>query len=195
MLPPNPGDIPTASRRGNGRIVAVGVALGFLCIAVIVLGIFSLMRLMNAAGRAAVEGVTQGAAAESLSADDIARAHHIPDGELTIGLLNHQHLDVTWLSGADSVPLGGNKNYVSIAVGSDHVLTAVNQGFCAYGVTVSGAKDPIISKDRLPGIGTYFEFTDGTQPTATCSADSAPTSGWEPTDRSELEPMITSASA
>jgi hypothetical protein len=77
------------------------------------------------------------------------------------------------------VPVSGNKTYVSISVGGDHLVTAINDGVCSYGLTVSSPDDQIIGQDHLPGVGTYWVIAGATN---MCSADSAPTSGWEPFD-------------
>jgi hypothetical protein len=115
-----------------------------------------------------------------------AETHHIRDGALTLGLLNSQHARVIWITGDRSVPISGRSTYVSISVGDDHVVTAVNQLACAYGLTVSAANDPIIAKDQLPGAGTYYEFDLSSQ-APSCSADSAPTSGWLSVTPTQLE--------
>jgi hypothetical protein len=197
VLPPNPGDIPTASRRGHGQAIVVGVVVSSVFIALIGVGIVTLVNtLRSGLGQAvgqAVGGAIEGAAAQASSADDTAKAHHIPDGALTLSLLN-QHLDVEWLPGSDSVPISGNKTYVSITVGGDHVVTAANIIGCDYGLTVSSASDPIIGQDHLPGVGTYVGPPDGAESLSSCSADSAPTSGWEQADRSVLKQIITPTS-
>jgi hypothetical protein len=191
VLPPNPGDIPTASRRGHGWAIAVGVVVGLVCVALIGVGYVSLVGSLRISLGQAIGGAIEGAAAEASSANDTAQAHQIPDGALTLSLLNEQNLDVEWLPGSDSVAISGNKTYVSITVGDDHVVTAANIIGCDYGLTVSSASDPIIWQDHLPGVGTYVGPTGGAESVSACSADSAPTSGWQPADPSVLKQIIT----
>ncbi len=199
MLPPNPGDIPTASRRGHGRVVAIVVVVS---VAVATLLGFGAWYGLRAFGGAVIQGFTDygehDAAAWSLSADGAAKAHHIWDGALTLSLLNQQYLDVKWLPGDESVPVSGQKTpetYVSISVGGDHVVTAAMVLFCSYGLTVSASNDPIIREDRLSGLGTYWTLQGAPQPASLCSADSAPNIGWERADRSELKSITNPASS
>jgi hypothetical protein len=129
---------------------------------------------------------TQSAADHALAADGTAKTHHIPDGALTLGLLNQQNVDVKWLPGNISVPKSGDRTYLSISVGGDHIVTAANIIGCTYGLTVSTANDPIIGQDKLHGVGTYYEAPTEKQ-SYTCSTDSAPTSGWQPANSSQLK--------
>jgi hypothetical protein len=62
----------------------------------------------------------------------------------------------------------------------------VSFGFCQYGLTVAAQNDPIIGQYQLQGVGTYFAQSDSQEPTKACSADLAPTSGWDRSDRSAL---------
>lgn len=164
ILPPNPGDIPTASRRGKGRIAAAWLIVALICVVLaVVLLLRSFHALGNGIGQAIGDVSTQAATANALLADDTARTHHIPDGALTLAVLNQQRLDVDWLAGSHSVPLNGAKTYVSIILGSEHVLTAAIVIGCTYGLTVSTASDPIISQDHLPGAGTYWVLPESLQ--------------------------------
>lgn len=171
------------SVKGHRRGLAIGAVAGLVCVALIGVGIWHVAnRLRTAAGKeigqAIVELVESGAA-QALSADKAAESHHIQDGSLTLGLLNHQHVGVTWISGDLSVPVSGRSTYVSISVGDDHAVTAVNKGVCSYGLTVSALNDPVIVQDHLSGVGTYWALAGTTK---RCSADSAPSSGWNPFD-------------
>jgi hypothetical protein len=139
--------------------------------------------------------VTQGGAALAYSANSTASAVHVPIGALSIADLNENHaVNVRWVSAGVSVPEGGNSMRVSTSIGRDHVITAAQFGLCSYGLTVSAAGDPIIRQDGLPGVGTYW--VDGgistNQRSAVCSADSAPTAGWQPADLSTLRQLIAS---
>ena len=195
ILPPNPGDIPTASRRGKGRIVAVSLIGGLLCVVlVVVLVVRALDSLGNGIGQAIGDLSTQPAAADALLADETARAHHLRDGALTLAFLNQQRLDVKWLSGEDFVPLNAAKTYVSITVGSEHVLTAANVIGCTYGLTVSTENDPIIRQDHLSGVGTYWAVPEFSQSGAICSANSAPNSGWTRANPETLKRMTAPSS-
>lgn len=199
MLPPNPGDMPTASRRGHGRVVGIVVVVSLAVVALVGVGVVHVVRgIGNAAVQAFGEATTVGPPAYARFADDTAKTHHIFDGALTLRLLNQQHLDVKWFSGDHSVSpfLADNKiakpaDDVSVSVGGDHVVTAAYLLGCAYGLTVSAANDPIIGEDHLPGVGTYW---DGNQssPLATnsCSADTAPTSGWERANPNEIRSFL-----
>lgn len=182
-FPPN-----VKSRRG----VTVAAVAGLVCVALIGVGVWYVTNgfftaVGKGVGQALVEASESGAA-NALSADKTARTHGIRDGALTLSLLNNQHVGVDWISGDRSVQISDRTTYVSIGVGDDHIVTAVNQLGCAYGLTVAAANDPIIAKDQLPGVGTYYEFnfSDGSQ-TSSCSAASAPTSGWLPVTPSQLE--------
>ena len=178
MLPPNPGDIPTASRRGNGRIVTAWLIVACLFLVLVVVGVLFVSHdLDNSVGKAVADVSSQGAAANALLADHTARAHHIPDGALTLALLDQQRFDVKWVAGDASVPISGAKTYVSISMDGHHVLTAANIIGCSYGLTVSTANDPIVRQDGLPGVGTYWVVPVPSQSASICSANSAPRSG------------------
>jgi hypothetical protein len=188
VLPPNPGDIPTASRRGKGRLIAAGVAVGLICVALVVVGIFRALHSLSITIGQGLSGVVQVGAAEASMADGIAKANHIPDGALTPAFLNAQHSDVVWLSSGESAPPTSSgqsgQTYVSISALDDHIVTAVNFGFCQYGLTVATPTDPIIGQYGLPGVGTYFVFSGSQESAKVCSADSAPSSGWDRSDKS-----------
>lgn len=182
---------PNVKSHRRGVAVAVGVVAGLMCVTLIGAGIWHVATGFGAAiGKGidqAVGEMSVSGAASALSADRTAKAHHLQDGALTLALLNNQHVTVKWFSGDRSVPMSSRTTYVSINVGDDHVVTAVNQLGCAYGITVAAANDPIIGQDQLPGVGTYYEFSLGPPPTHACSADSAPTSGWQSISPSQLQ--------
>lgn len=183
--PPNmpPVDDATASRRGKGRLIAVVTTSGLLVVALIVVGYVHAVRSLGNGIGQAFSGLDQVGAAKASLADGIARANHIPDGALTPALLNSQQLDVTWLPSGDSAPpISGGQTYVSIRAQVDDVVTAVNFGSCQYGLTVASKNDPIIGLYQLPGIGTYFVLSGMSSSTNTCSASSAPSSGWTRAD-------------
>ena len=144
-----------------------------------------------------LSAVAEDGAAKASVADSIAKANHLWDGALTPALLNAQHSDVTWVSSGESAPLTDSsqsaQTYVSVSAAGDHVVTAVNLGFCQYGLTVAAPNDPVIGQYGLPGVGTYFVLPDSPELTKTCSADSAPSSGWEQADKSALRVWNTSA--
>ena len=193
ILPPNPGDLPTASRRGKGWVIAAWVTAGSLVVAALIVAwtLSAYHGIVRGVGAAAVEA-TQEAAAAASSADDVAKAHDIPDGALTLALLTQQRLGVNWLPSNVPAPVNGSFNYVSVGVAGDHVVTAVHAAGCIYGLTVSSSNDPIIGQDQLPGVGTYWAIPVGAGSTSACTADSAPTSGWEPADTSAaLKQIIT----
>jgi hypothetical protein len=176
----------TGSRRGIGWFIAAGTAVGVICMTLVVVGILHTLPSFSTIGQG-FSGLAQDGAAKASMADGIAKANHIPDGALTLALLNAQHSDVVWLSGGDSAPqMSNGQTYVSISAQSDHVVTAVSFGFCQYGLTVAAQNDPIIGQYRLPGVGTYFAQSDSQESTKACSADLAPTSGWDRSDRSAL---------
>jgi hypothetical protein len=183
-----PVDDATASRRGKGRLIAVVTASCLLVVALIVVGyVHALRSLDNGIGQA-FSGLGQDGAAKASLADSIAKANHIPDGALTPALLSAQQSDAIWLSSGDSAPpISGGHTSVSIRAQGDHVVTAVNFGSCQYGLTVAARNDPIIGQYDLPGLGTYWAFSDTPGPTQTCSADSAPTSGWSRANSSVLK--------
>jgi hypothetical protein len=158
-----------------------------MCVALIVVGIsHALDSFGTAIGQGIAVATTQGAAAEALMADGIAKAHHIPDGALTPALLNTQHLDVKWISGGVSIAESDGGNHVSVSALGDHVVTAMNIAFCEYGLTVTAQNDPIIGAYHLPSVGTYLAFSDMAGSTKACSADSAPSAGWVQADISAL---------
>jgi len=181
-------DAATASRWGRGRLIAVVTASGLLLVALIVVGyVLAVRSLGNAIGQA-FSGLAQDGAAKASLADSIAKANHIPDGALTPALLSAQQSDVIWLSSADSAPpISGGHTYVSIRARGDHVVTAVNFGSCQYGLTVATRNDPIVGQYDLPGLGTYWAFSDTPASTQMCSADSAPRSGWSRANSSVLK--------
>lgn len=199
---PNPGDIPTASRRGHGRVVVIVVVVSLAVLALLGVGAWYAVRgIGNAIFQGLGEATTQGPPAYAQFADSTAKTHHIWDGALTLSLLNQQHLDVKWLSGDDSVsPFGDNKitnwaDDVSISVGGDHVVTATYVLGCVYGLTVSGTNDPIIGEEHLPGVGTYWD-ENAPEPLDTniCSADTAPSSGWQRASPHEIRSFLADAS-
>ncbi|HLN17463.1 MAG TPA: hypothetical protein VK277_12030 [Acidimicrobiales bacterium] len=139
--------------------------------------------------------ITQGAAAKASFADGVAKAHHIPDGGLTLAVLNQQRPDVRWLAGDRSAPLSGNDPYVSISVAGDYVITVADFASCTFGLTVSAKNDPIISQDHLPGVGTYYVFPNPSPSlTPTCSANAAPTTGWTTADTAVIRQINASSS-
>jgi hypothetical protein len=191
LTPSKPNGIPsmpavnhvaTAGRRSKGWLIVVAIAAGLICL--VVVGSLYLVRSFgNAIGRG-FSGLGEVAAANAALANDVARANHIPDGGLTPALLNAQRPDVKWWPGGESVPTSNDQTYVSVSAQDDHVVTAVNLGFCEYGIAVAAQNDPIIADYHLPGVGTYL--IDSPQPTNTCSASSAPGSGWVRADNSVL---------
>jgi hypothetical protein len=152
--------------------------------ALVVVGILHALHSFGNDLGQAFSGLTQDGAAKASLADGVAKARHIPDGALTPILLNAQHSDVTWLPGGDSVPMNGQT--VSMTATGNHVVTAVDLGICQYGLTVAASNDPIIGEYDLPGVGTYFAVSDSPGLTKTCSANSAPSSGWLRADSSVL---------
>jgi hypothetical protein len=184
----SPVDDATASRRGKGRLIAVVTASVLLLVALIVVGYVHAVRSLGNGIGQGFSGLDQVGAAKASLADGIARANHIPDGALTPALLNAQESDLTWLSSGDSgQPIVGGHTYVSIRAQVDHVVTAVNFGSCQYGLTVASKNDPIIGLYQLPGIGTYFVLSEMSSSTNTCSASSAPSSGWRRADSRMLK--------
>lgn len=164
------------------------IAVGMACLALVIVGfLYAIRSVANGIGQG-FSGLVQGGAAKASLADGIARANHIPDGALTPALLNTQTPYVTWLTGSDSVPpISDGHTYVSLSAAGDHVVAAVSLGACEYGLTVETHSDPITGLYRLPGVGTYFAFSATPASTNTCSADSAPTSGWVRADSSVLK--------
>jgi hypothetical protein len=193
ILPPNPGDLPTASRTGKGWVITAWVTVGLLVAAALIVALIlsAYNGILKGVG-AAAEVATQEAAAAASSADGVAKSHGIPDGALTLALLTQQRLGVNWLPSNVQASFSATHIYVSVGVAGDHVVTAADPGVCIYGLTVSSSNDPIIGQDQLPGVGTYWAIPVGAGSSSACSADSAPTSGWEPADRSAaLKQIIT----
>jgi hypothetical protein len=184
---PPVNSVVNTSRRGKGWFIAAGIAVGVICVTLVVVGILhALQHSLSSIGQG-FSGLSEDGAAKASLADGIAKANHIPDGALTPALLNAQHSGVIWLPSGDSTPPASNgQTYVSIGAQGDHVVTAVNFGVCQYGLTVAAQNDPIIGQYQLPGVGTYFLLSDSQQSTKACSADSAPSSGWDRSDRSAL---------
>jgi hypothetical protein len=178
----------TAGRRGKGWLIATGIAIGLMCLALAIVGfLYAVRSIANGIGQG-LSGLGQSAAAKAWLADDIARANHIPDGALTPALLNAQRPTVRWISGGDSVPMVlSGRTDVSISTAGNHVVTAVYFGTCEYGLTVATQNDPIIGLYGLPGVGTYFVFPATPGSPSACTANSAPTSGWERADRSVVK--------
>lgn len=189
----------SSSPTGRRRAHILGIVVVLMCVALLCAGY--VVALRRTFGPDLPFGPNfansfEGAAARSQAADEIATIDRIPDSALTVALLNQQQLDVKWLSASDSVPKSGKTTYVSISLGGDHVVAAAKFLLaCTFGLTVSSASDPIIGQDQLPGVGTYWSVSQGgSQSTSSCSADSAPTSRWEPADRSVLKQIMTSTS-
>ena len=187
-MPPVDGRV-TARRRVKSWFIAVGTTAGLivvtLIVVVIVQAIYSFAHSFSTGF--GLSGLVQVGASEASLADGVAKANHIPDGTLTPALLNAQHSNVTWLSSGDSAPpTSSGQMYVSISALEEHVVTAVSFGLCQYGLTVATSNDPIIGHNGLPGVGTYFVFSDSSESTNACSADSAPSSGWHLSDKSVL---------
>lgn len=182
--------IVTTSHRGKGWFIAAGTAVGLIVVTLIVVVIVNALHSFahSFSTGFGLSGLAQDGAAKASLADGVARANHIPDGALTPALLNAERPDVKWFSGGDSVPMASSgQTDVSISTAGNHVLTAVYFGTCEYGLTVATQNDPIISLYGLPGVGTYFVFPATAGSTRACMADSAPTSGWVPADRSVLK--------
>ncbi len=182
MPPMAPLHFPT-NPKGHRLAMAIAVGVVVFCIAltgIVISGFLIVNAVGRGIGEAVSEAATEGAATFALSADETAKAHHIWDGALTLSLLNQERLDVKWLPADVSVPLSGGNTYVSVSVAGDEVTTADDIIGCEYGLTVSALNDPIIGQDHLPGTGTYWAASESPLgPGATCSADSAPSSGWE----------------
>jgi hypothetical protein len=186
----------TTSRSGKGWFIkgwfiAAVTAAGVIGVVLLVVGILHLVQSFNNGMSQAFSGLGQGAAVTASLADGIAKAQHIPDGVLTPALLNAQHPDVSpvvkWFSAGDSVPpISDGQTDVSIRAEGDHVVTAMNLSLCEYGLAVAAKNDPIIGEYHLPGIGTYLATSDGPGSTNTCSANSAPSTGWTRADNSLL---------
>jgi hypothetical protein len=175
-------------------VIAFWASVGLLVAGLIVVFILGAVHgVVTAVGQSAGDVATEGAAAEALSADEVAKSHHIPDGALTLSLLNQQQPDVVWLPGDVPVPISGDRTYVSTQMASGHVVTAANFAGCVYGLTVSEASDSVISQYRLRGTGTYWALQDSSTSGAPCSADTAPTFGWQRADTNDLKQISTTA--
>jgi hypothetical protein len=181
---PSVEHVVSTGRQSKGWLIAAAVAAGLICLTFVVVGCLYLVRSIGTSIGRGLSGLGEVAAARAALANDVARTNHIPDGGLTPALLNAQRPDVTWLPGGESVPMSNDRAYVSISAQDDHVVTALNLGICQYGLTVAAQNDPIISDYHLPGAGTYL--VDSPQPANTCSASSAPGSGWVRADLSVL---------
>lgn len=189
----------SSSPTGHRRALVLGIVVVLMCVALLSAGYVVAVRRTFGPDfpfGPSFANSFEGAAARSQAADEIATIDRIPDSALTLAPLNQQHLDVKWLSASDSVPKSGKTTYVSISLGGDHVEAAAKFLLsCTFGLTVSSASDPIIGQDQLPGVGTYWSVSQGgSQSTSSCSADSAPTSGWELADRSVLKEIMASTS-
>jgi hypothetical protein len=165
--------------------------VGLLVVALVVVLVLNSYHAVVKVGGTAAVVVTQEAASAAYSANGVAKAHGIPDGALTLSLLSQQRPGVKWLPNNVPAPASGNHTNVSVGVADDHVVTAADTAGCIYGLTVSASNDPIVAQDQLPGVGTYWALPGSLGSPSGCSADSAPTSGWEPADRSALEWIIT----
>jgi hypothetical protein len=194
VFSPNPHGVAGTSRRRTARLVVIWVVAS---IAAVVLAGALLMYLVRGIGNAAFQALgevtAQSPAAYAQFADDTAKTHHLFDGALTLGLLKRQHLDVRWVAGNDpkTVPDDGGTPNVSIAVDNGHVVTATYLLWCAYGLTVSASNDPIIGDYHLPGIGTYRAIGALAAPVDICSADRAPTSGWQRANPQDIRSILT----
>ena len=151
--------------------------------------------------------IAQSGAAAAATADGVARDQRIPDGALTVAVLNRERPSLRWLAGDIPLPanvalaasgaLPGSGYQTSVDVGGDHVVTATRLAatlrlpFCIYGLTVSANDDPVISADHLPGVGNYWAMLgSSTSMRPTCSADSAPNSGWRRADPTTLRLFV-----
>ena len=140
--------------------------------------------LGQAAGDAFMQSDQIGAYSAA-SAASLAQADHISYSTLSMSTLNAKRADETWVSATTEVLMSGNtKKFVVSFEGADfHFVTAVMLlDQCVYGLSVSSAADPVIRRDDLPGVGTYFNsaaapFGSVGAP-AVCDAATAPAVGW-----------------
>ncbi len=132
-------------------------------------------------------------------ADGVATNQRIPDGALTVAALNQERPSLTWFAGNVPLPAPGLQTLTSVDTSGSHVVTAqrvspihgIALPFCVYGLTVSSSIDPVISLDHLPGPGNYWAtLLSPTSTETSCSADSAPNSGWRRADPAVVQVLV-----
>ena len=104
---------PNVKSHRRGVAVAVGAVAGLVCVALIGVGIWYVANgFVTGVGKGIGQAISEASvsgAANALSADKIAKTHHIRDGALTIGILDSQHvggeLDCRRSFGTDKRPL------------------------------------------------------------------------------------------
>jgi hypothetical protein len=191
-----------ARRRQHRRRWTVSGVVATLVAAFVVLVVVSTVALAgfgNDLGKGLTALSNESAAASAASAAGVAKAQHVPDGSLTIALLQQYRPRMTWLPGDEASP--SSTSQTSISVEGDHIITAMSTPVtaCVFGVTVSSSADPIISADHLPGAGTYSMIRkappgQNSQP-ASCAADLAPTTGWERPNSAGLRALVNAESS
>ncbi len=182
-------DLPRLSPPSFSPLRRTGIKVAILAVAALALivGVAAVVvwRTGETIGKAlgdVVSAVPISGAGFSAKADRLAHSDGVPDGALTLAMLNQGLPHVRWTAG----PVGagtGERGAVSVNAWGDHVFAAADplgNNTCAFGLTVSSPTDPIIGLDQLPGPGTFWHFTVNTP---TCSAAAPPTSGWVGTTR------------
>jgi hypothetical protein len=184
--------VPRRRRRHEGFfwVTVTGSAL-LVSIAVLVsIWYLTVVRAVSGINFSGITDAVEAGATSSWMASNTARTDHVPDGAAMVPFLNKQWSNYKWFSAGTAVPPSGATKYVSIGAGPDDVVTAqslgAETGGCAYGVTVTSASDPVISRFGLPGPGTYWAGS-GTVANQ-CSASTAPLTGWSAADGSVLVP-------
>jgi len=184
----------SARRRRRQRWVTVAIAV-VVVLAFGALSVFSLTIKLNGLrnfpfgpnfASNLTKALSQTAAGAAVVADGAAKDQGIPDGALTVVALNQERPSYTWVAGNVPLPANSYVTVTSVDVGGDHIVTAQRPSpgselpFCVFGLTVSSSADPIISQDNLHGTGNYWATIELATPSETsCSADSAPNSGWK----------------
>jgi hypothetical protein len=186
---PYPSNGHSTNRRAQGRVIAVvGAGLVLLVVGAVMVGFLFVRDLGKALGQA-FSGLSQFAAGDAAYATEVASNHHIPDGALTPTFLNQEGHGLEWVSRNASKTDSGGNQYVSISAADAHVVTAENIGSCQYGLSVTSATDPVVAADHLAGVGTYWNWNTP-EPVSGCTADSAPTTGWQRADPVVVRRMI-----
>lgn len=181
---------PHASHRKRSRILiiaACGLAFVALLSALAVWFVIGVGQTLGAGVRAAVGDAELNGAYQASAVTALARSEGVSYGAVTVQGLQSRYSNTHWLTATEaSSPTNGTHASVSLDVEGSHAITAVQAlaGTCSYGLAVESKDDPIVGSDGLLGAGMFYAFaplTPAPVGPSTCSAATAPTSGWTKT--------------
>ena len=178
---------PHAGLRKRNRILiiaACGLALVALLSVLVLWFVNGVAQTLGAGVGKAVANAEQNGIVEASEVAAFAHSEGISLGAVTVQDLQSRYPGTHWLMAPEaSIPTNGTNSSVSVDVEGSHALTAVQAlaGMCSYGLALQSNSDPIVESDGLPGAGTFYAFAPLSHAPvgpSTCSAATAPTSGW-----------------